>query len=743
MMARSTVMRRCPPRLAAAPLVPRGHRGRLVVGVALLTATVACKRGNPPSLLEVGNQVAAVGEPLVIQLIASDPEDDELSFGYQAPAVPSLLETTSLTETPTGLGIFTFTPLATQIGVHLFDFSASDGQHTTHVVSLIDVRGASGSGTTPVFRSPLGSGTVLDLDQAECVALEIEIDDPDSSRITLGERPPLIEGASLAPEPDGRAGTWRWCPTRRQIEANDRYTLTLAADDGDNPVVTKEFVIVLRRRKGDECPGEAPVIEHTPMDLTTTLELPIVAEIGDDQGLGTTPYVVFAHEDPGDPIDFSKTTLVQMERIGGSLQQGTWRGFVPNLLANQPEGTAGPVFYLISATDDDDAEGDCDHRTDAPSSGMHRITVTVGGNETAGPCDPCSYDLQCGEAEDLCLPTGSGGRCGRACAGDGDCGDDFVCSPSAVVSVEGQAARQCIPLTGSCQSGGGGTCEDDDSEPNDTPAQAVAQGALAPGVLVDRMLCVNDDWFAVELAQQGRIEASIQGSNPPDIDLSLTTQDGVLLEASTGLSSSEMVGSDCLDPGTYLLRVYTPEAGSSGSYDLQLVLPGCGAGGTGDCCVDNNSPGCDDPTIEGCVCALDGFCCDTEWDDLCAGLAASDCGACGGGGSGGMDEGCCTAHTTGGCDDPTIESCVCAFDPYCCDTQWDGVCVGRVGNDLCAPACEPDDADGPCCQANGTSGCEINAVESCVCAADPFCCSDTWDAMCVAAIVANDCGQCP
>ncbi len=42
---------------------------------------------------------------------------------------------------------------------------------------------------------------------------------------------------------------------------------------------------------------------------------------------------------------------------------------------------------------------------------------------------------------------------------------------------------------------------------------------------------------------------------------------------------------------------------------------------------------------------------------------------------GGGAHDCCETHPTGGCSDPTIQSCVCAIDPYCCDTEWDGQCV--------------------------------------------------------------------
>lgn len=716
--------------------------------IALLLTPAGCRRGNPPALLDVGEQVAVVGEPLVIQLVASDPEGDELTFDFTANEIPDLEATTSLDKNPAGLGIFSFTPLASQIGMHVFEFRVSDGRHRTTLPVPIEVRGAVGVGSMPVFRRPLGAGTVLDLDQTDCLTLTLEIDDPDSASIELTQVAPLIEGAQLMPDNSGRAGTWSWCPARAQIEADDRYTLTLRADDRDNPPVDKHYVIVLRRRSGQDCPGQAPVIEHTPADFTTMLDLPLVAEISDDLGLGALPYAVYATEDPGDPIDFSKTTLVTMELSGGDMVSGTWQGLVPNVAVGQPEGTTVPLFYLISASDDDDAEGDCDHRTDAPPSGTHRVNVTLGGNDTADLCDPCSFDVQCGDDQDLCLPTSAGtGACGRQCSDDAECGNDYVCSPEPVQSVEGAAARQCIPNSGQCGSTGG-QCDNDDAEPNDDLDQALEQPLITPGSVTDRVLCEGDeDWYAVQLSEEARIEVQLEGDNPPDMDLALTDADGFFISASTGLTSSESLASDCLEPGSYLLRVYSvfpDDPAGDYAFDLTVDVPACEGpqGGVGDCCIDNNSPGCEEPAVESCVCALDDFCCNVQWDDTCAGIAADSCAACDDSG-GDTNEDCCTEQLTPGCTDPDIESCVCALDPFCCNVQWDPTCVGRVGADLCGPACVPDDGDGPCCSLNPTPGCEINSVESCVCMVDPFCCDVGWDSDCVAAIGANGCGTCP
>jgi hypothetical protein len=41
---------------------------------------------------------------------------------------------------------------------------------------------------------------------------------------------------------------------------------------------------------------------------------------------------------------------------------------------------------------------------------------------------------------------------------------------------------------------------------------------------------------------------------------------------------------------------------------------------------------------------------------------------------------CCTTHPTTGCDDQAVEDCVCAADSYCCNNQWDSLCVSRAIN---------------------------------------------------------------
>lgn len=51
-------------------------------------------------------------------------------------------------------------------------------------------------------------------------------------------------------------------------------------------------------------------------------------------------------------------------------------------------------------------------------------------------------------------------------------------------------------------------------------------------------------------------------------------------------------------------------------------------------------------------------------------LLESGCGNCG------------SAHSGTGCEDPVIETCVCAFDPHCCEIEWDRSC-GALAHSNC------------------------------------------------------------
>ncbi|MDZ4754152.1 MAG: thrombospondin type 3 repeat-containing protein [Phycisphaerae bacterium] len=99
--------------------------------------------------------------------------------------------------------------------------------------------------------------------------------------------------------------------------------------------------------------------------------------------------------------------------------------------------------------------------------------------------------------------------------------------------------------------------------------------------------------------------------------------------------------------------------------------PACG-NSPNDWCVAslNSSPFCSDAVCCATVCAADPFCCMTQWDGICASEAGNLCELCGGGGSN-----CCFANGGTGCDDAGCQATVCAIDDFCCAVNWDDLCV--------------------------------------------------------------------
>jgi hypothetical protein len=57
---------------------------------------------------------------------------------------------------------------------------------------------------------------------------------------------------------------------------------------------------------------------------------------------------------------------------------------------------------------------------------------------------------------------------------------------------------------------------------------------------------------------------------------------------------------------------------------VAMAVPSSSRAG-GDCCSQDAAPGCDATSCEAAVCAADAFCCDLQWDDVCAAQATVRC----------------------------------------------------------------------------------------------------------------------
>jgi hypothetical protein len=518
----------------------------------------------------VGDQVVAVGSELVLQLRATDADGDTLDYSFSSDA-PDLGDRASITRTPSGDGTFRWRPVAADVGQWHFDFKASDGDHTATLPVMIEVRSAIGAETVPVFREPLGTGTTLDLAVRECLDIPVLVEDQDSVAVTIAQEEPAIEGSTLD-QSGPFAANWHWCPTRDQIDAEDRYTLTLSADDSDNPKTIKNYLVVLRRPPPMNCPGNPPVISHTPMNVSQVVDLTIDATISDDMGLRQPPLLYYATTAPSDPPDLGAMTQATMLLIDGDMTNGTWAADVPNPAAQLPQGSMRTLYYVIVANDDDDAAGGCDHETRSPASGTHQMVVTnPGGDGNLGLCQTCSADVQCGDSDDNCVHVGTGDYCLKSCTSSAECGAGYTCSASPVTSVDGVSARQCVPSSGSCSMTT--TCLDDFFEDNDSRAQASHLPDLDPDTY-DFTSCPlpdgsndDEDWFPIILTADATVTVTLAGQSVSDLDLGLYDAAGVRLASATGPTSNESI-MRCLTPGTYYVRVYAWGAGTQNTYSL-------------------------------------------------------------------------------------------------------------------------------------------------------------------------------
>jgi hypothetical protein len=67
---------------------------------------------------------------------------------------------------------------------------------------------------------------------------------------------------------------------------------------------------------------------------------------------------------------------------------------------------------------------------------------------------------------------------------------------------------------------------------------------------------------------------------------------------------------------------------------IALSVPGAPAAhagqcpGSGSCCVPHANPGCSNTACCNLVCGADPFCCEVEWDQICAGAACAQCSSC-------------------------------------------------------------------------------------------------------------------
>jgi hypothetical protein len=564
--------------------------GRLA-RAAWLGLILGCPAAASVEILPLGEHELRVAETFVLEIPVSNPDGVPLTFSFEPPSgLPA--GGAEIYRMDESRGIFRWTPLASQAGSHVFTFRASGGGASDTETAVLTVVL---SDSAPVFIQP-GAGGTFDLARDPCIAVHVEVKDDDSLPVDIhiSEREPRVEGGLLTPA--GKQADWRWCPSPAQIAASDRYVLKLAASDGAHAPVHHDYVIVLRGEVRPDCPGTPPEIASTapppPGVLSTSLDYRVDAVVRDDRGLKHPPLLYWTTEAPEDREHPDVTVFRQALFVadGGD----AYHASIPNL--GLAAGVTRTIHYVVSATDNDDAEGTaCDHRTDSP---LRSFDVAAGGTERAGYCEPCSASAQC--AADACVAAAA-----SFCAADcGSCPAGAECRD--VSTREGRVVRRCVPPSLSCAGSG---CADDRLEENDTRDTAAA---VSPDVAYENLrVCSRDeDWFRIDLPASGTLEVLVEGwdASVVDIDLQVLRADGTVLVTSDGLDASEWA-SACVAAGRYLVRVYGIGT-DAGPYGLLASLA------PASCCTDDPHEQNDDfrsatrigapgSTTSGTICARD------------------------------------------------------------------------------------------------------------------------------------------
>ncbi len=153
----------------------------------------------------------------------------------------------------------------------------------------------------------------------------------------------------------------------------------------------------------------------------------------------------------------------------------------------------------------------------------------------------------------------------------------------------------------------------------------------------------DTDWFSLQLNTKTTVTLSIDAEFPAVIGILNNGGVGqcvagtVVTPYAVGPACSPVFLTTCLDAGTWWIRVAPivfsgyPCLGGSTNYVLSLECggtctpPACGVDGTGSCHVPHTAPFCDDPACCAVICAFDNYCCEVEWDSVCVSNARSFC----------------------------------------------------------------------------------------------------------------------
>jgi len=324
-----------------------------------------------------------------------------------------------------------------------------------------------------------------------------------------------------------------------------------------------------------------------------------------------------------------------------------------------------------------------------------------------GPCSddgckgvcPCESEVDVCFAGECCTPSCDGVECGDdGCGGScAECADGFVCTDG--VCEESSGPVEClgleIPSSDDCMGLGYEGCCDE-------------QGRV--------LWCQDGALFCIDCTQgegscgwKGEFyDCGTDGSEDP------TGAFPIFCDGTGGCDPACAAGEKCV--GGECVACEPDCAGKACGDD------GCG-GSCGECagegicanglcnsgpgCAIEEGPGCGGCPCEACVCALDAFCCDTQYDQYCVDACIGECGGCATDPVEGCGDGACAdEEDCGSCPaDCGCEAGLACEAGACVEVICEVDCADKVcGDDGCGGSCG-ECADGVDCVAGQCGGC--------------------------------------
>jgi cysteine-rich repeat protein len=312
------------------------------------------------------------------------------------------------------------------------------------------------------------------------------------------------------------------------------------------------------------------------------------------------------------------------------------------------------------ATNDSDFDGVCDSNDDCPDTDP-RANVDANGC----PIDDGPPPGECGNGR-----VDAGEQCddGNTTAGDG-------CSSTCTLESTGDNNSCSTPAA----VGDGETAFDTTGATTDGP-----EVPAICSVLTDPQVAA-DIWFCYTATCSAQLTVSLCGS---EYDTKLAVYNGCACPTGDPLRCSDddcgagalesRVAFDVVQGQQYLIRI----GGFGGETGQGILTTLCGVEvcgpGNGSCTQVHAGRGCEDADCCQTTCSVDPYCCDVEWDSVCAtespGLCSGHFESCGAARTGS----CLSPNTTPGCSDATCCDRVCRQDPFCCITEWDDICADEA-----------------------------------------------------------------